>query len=197
MHYDADLSHLTCVDYADIYEPAEDSYLLCDALIQDKTFIQQRFHSKPLLQCVEIGAGTGFVIGYLAALMKDIRSKNQNCLFLSTDINPKACLATQATMTAIRNKMQIKSRDGKDRIDSSLVSQVISCSLLDSVKSRLCHQIDVLLFNPPYVETDRQELIGWGLNRSWAGGERGRQIIDEILTQIKVTITQQIINLSH
>ena len=42
----------------------------------------------------------------------------------------------------------------------------------------------ILLFNPPYVPTDPCELDSDGIARSWAGGLRGRQVLDRLLPDV-------------
>ena len=46
------------LDFENIYEPAEDSFLLLDALEQDLVYISQTL--KPTI-CVEIGSGSGII----------------------------------------------------------------------------------------------------------------------------------------
>ncbi len=62
-----------------------------------------------------------------------------------------------------------------------------------SLKSSLQGQVDVLIFNPPYVPTPNSEVQDGYLNRNsdiiaaaWAGGDRGRVVIDQFLPTIQV-----------
>jgi len=41
--------------------------------------------------------------------------------------------------------------------------------------------VDVLIFNPPYVPTDQDELGRSDIVAAWAGGEDGREVIDAFL----------------
>lgn len=74
-----DLRHLTSADYDDVYEPAEDSFLMLDAFEVELDNIKA---IKPTI-CVEIGSGTGILSVGLASVLKE------SCYFITTDINPK------------------------------------------------------------------------------------------------------------
>lgn len=50
--------------------------------------------------------------------------------------------------------------------------------------SFLSNQQNVLLFNPPYVPTDPSELRSDGIERSWAGGLRGREVLDRLMADV-------------
>ncbi|EDW64271.1 methyltransferase N6AMT1 [Drosophila virilis] len=161
--------HLSSVDYEHVYEPAEDSFLLLDALESDLKFLDKL---QPRL-CVEIGSGSGIIITALA------KHFAHTSICLATDINPRACNATKRTA----------SRNGA-RLDS------VRCNLAAALRRR---SVDLLLFNPPYVVTSDEELhcqtlmsdqaansaTQRNLVYSWAGGRDGRRVIDILLEQLE------------
>ncbi|ORZ01612.1 S-adenosyl-L-methionine-dependent methyltransferase [Syncephalastrum racemosum] len=151
-----DLSHLTSQDFDRIYEPAEDTFLLLDALEEDEAWLQAK---KPRL-CLEIGSGSGCVTTLLAKIVGQA-----NAVFLTTDINEHACGATR--QTGLRN--------GVKTIES------VRTSLVEGLLPRLHHAVDVLCFNPPYAVTPPEEVGSLGIEAAWAGGIDGRQVIDAML----------------
>ena len=90
-----DLSHLSETDYDQVYEPAEDSFLLLDALEKDLKELKLK---KPLF-AVEIGCGSGII-------STAIQLKLPETFFFVTDINRHACTATQAT--AVKNNTSLE-----------------------------------------------------------------------------------------
>lgn len=45
-----------------------------------------------------------------------------------------------------------------------------------AVERRLVGNVDLLLFNPPYVPTPSSEVGGTGIEAAWAGGEDGCEV---------------------
>ncbi|KAI9477741.1 MAG: S-adenosyl-L-methionine-dependent methyltransferase [Benjaminiella poitrasii] len=155
-----DISHIKKDDFDKVYEPAEDTFLLLDALEEDVELIKSL---GPRL-CLEIGSGSGCVITLLAKIIGD-----QNALFLTTDINEFACKITKET----------GSKNDITHIEP------IRTSLIDGLLPRLKNSIDLLCFNPPYVVTTHEEVGSMGIEASWAGGIDGREVIDQFLPHIK------------
>lgn len=58
-----------------------------------------------------------------------------------------------------------------------------SCALVEEAWRNL------QLFNPPYVPTPDDEISKGGIAAAWAGGARGRVIIDRLLVQVSVSLT--------
>lgn len=56
---------------------------------------------------------------------------------------------------------------------------------------RINHSVDVLVFNPPYVETEEEEMISAQevgiIERSWAGGKEGMGVTGRVLDIVEVS----------
>lgn len=141
-----------------VYDPSEDSYLLIDALEQDLNIL---YEMKPAI-CLEIGSGSGIVITALAMALKQY----YNAHFVAIDINPDACRATKRT--SLINSVDV---------------DVLHMNLLDCIQVK--NTYDVILFNPPYVVTEYEEVLENRLIfKTWAGGKNGRQVMEQIFTLI-------------
>lgn len=153
------LTHMTSEDLQHVYEPAEDSFLLLDALEGDLDNI----YAKDPTVCLEIGSGSGVIITAVARTL-------QKAACFATDINPYACSLT--TRTAIKNSASV---------------HMIN---MDLVNGFLKRQVDLLVFNPPYVVTDDEEIdadnipkdnpFNPSITKSWAGGTDGRLVMDRV-----------------
>ena len=137
------------------YPPSEDSYLLLDSIQKDFSTILLR---NPLV-CLEIGCGSGIISSFLA------RALGSAHLYLSTDINSYACIATKHTSQFNQCSLQI--------VNTDLVAGL-----------NLHNGVDLLVFNPPYVVTSESEVGGRGIEASWAGGTDGRTVTDRLLVQV-------------
>ncbi|XP_064383340.1 methyltransferase N6AMT1-like isoform X2 [Halichondria panicea] len=149
-------SHLS--QYKDVYEPAEDSFLLMDALEKEKEFLQQL---RPLI-CLEIGSGSGAVITFVASLL------HSPAFYWATDVNPSACICTKKTLA----------QNGVTRFD------VTAADLVSPMRQCLQGKVDLLIFNPPYVVTPSEEVGLGGITATWAGGKLGREVTDKLLPYV-------------
>ena len=158
------LDHLTLALCEQVYEPADDTFLLCDALTQEEAIrVDARI-------AVEVGSGSGCCISHLAMLHRAADVPQPHCI--ATDINPHAVLLTRQTAAS-----------------NGVLVDAVRMNLADGLVERLAGLVDVLLFNPPYVPTDDEEVGGSGLSASWAGGEDGRAVIDRFLPLVKFLLS--------
>jgi release factor glutamine methyltransferase len=135
-----DTSH---VDYDQIYEPAEDSYLLLDTLSSssETAFLHSHFRSGHAPLVVEVGTGSGVVLAFLAANSSTIF--NRHICTLGTDLNRRACIAAAKTV-----------RKACDGLETPFLS-VVNGDLTSALKDK---EVDVLVFNPPYVPAELPDL---------------------------------------
>lgn len=141
----------------EFYPPSEDTFLLEDAL-------EREMGGTDAGVIVEVGSGSGYISAFL-------RRKFQNAFVVSTDINSRAAAQT-ASETA---------RGAGEKKNLLENGDVFRMNLLDHVRSSV---VDAVVFNPPYVPSERRFLEGSGIDRSWAGGEHGREIIDEFIGKL-------------
>ncbi|XP_025959399.2 methyltransferase N6AMT1 [Dromaius novaehollandiae] len=139
--------------FREVYKPAEDTFLLLDALEQDAAQLQEA----RVEICLEIGSGSGVVSTFVASII------GSSALYICTDVNPMAAYCTLET--ALLNNVHL---------------QPIITDLVKGLSPRLNGKVDLLLFNPPYVVTPSEEVESHGIEASWAGGKNGREVMDRI-----------------
>jgi len=130
-----------------VYEPAEDSFLLADAVLKE---------AKPGMRILEVGTGSGFVSTVLLANLKDIS-------LIATEINPHAALCAKKNgVEVIRTDLfrRIRPKDPKVLFD-------------------------LILFNPPYLPTSKEEKVPGWLNYAFDGGASGRETLDRFLDEVR------------
>jgi len=157
------------VDFDQVYEPAEDSFLLLDALEKDLEIMlnqDQQKNSSPVF-CLEIGSGSGIISTGLASVLP-------NSMIFACDINPQACLASQKT----------------SEINKTAKNQsIIRMDFLNFFP--FCDgKIDLLVCNPPYVATNDDELGSSNIYASWAGGSLGRQLTDKLIHSLQKILSE-------
>uniref|UniRef100_H0XZY6 Methyltransferase HEMK2 n=1 Tax=Otolemur garnettii TaxID=30611 RepID=H0XZY6_OTOGA len=138
--------------FRDVYEPAEDTFLLLDALeaaAADLAGVEI---------CLEVGSGSGVVSAFLATMI------GPQALYICTDINPEAAACTLET--AHCNKVHIQP------VITDLAWAGLEPTILGNTK--------LLLFPVPLFRHGREpdEVGSQGIAAAWAGGRNGREVMD-------------------
>lgn len=115
--------------------------------------------------CLEVGSGSGVVITALAATL------GPQCLYLATDINPRACRVTRKTGEV-----------------NQVTVHPINTDLTQGIRSG---QVDILIFNPPYVVTPSEEVGRGDLEHTWAGGISGREVMDRLFPRVSELLSPE------
>jgi release factor glutamine methyltransferase len=122
---------------------------------EDSFLLAENLDVKEGERVLDIGTGCG-IMGILAA--------KKASAVVAVDVNPYAvrCARENATFNNVRGKMTF--------IQGDLFTPL-----------REAEKFDVILFNAPYLPTDKSEADSW-IGRAWAGGATGRQIIDRFIS---------------
>lgn len=193
------------VSFDRVYEPAEDSYLLLDTLSHptETTFLTNRFNPGPTTVThratslgspfvIEVGTGSGVVLSFLNAHAEAIFGSH-GILTAGIDVNPFACLATRETVRAAEND-QVARGSNHGLYLGNLLGD-LTYPLRDG-------QVNLMIFNPPYVPTpsipshrveeasavtnfERDSAL---LELSYAGGVDGMEVTDRLLSLIPQTL---------
>jgi len=131
--------------FNDVYEPAEDSYLLAESVDMEKPTDKK---------VLEMGCGCGMAGLYAARFAKRVDL---------VDINPSAVSCAQ--MNIVSNKIKNASAFESD--------------LFQNVKSKY----DLVLFNPPYLPTDKETKIKGNVNYAFDGGRDGVLTVARFMEQ--------------
>ncbi|AKB20077.1 MULTISPECIES: HemK2/MTQ2 family protein methyltransferase [unclassified Methanosarcina] len=130
-----------------VYEPAEDSFLLADAVLDE---------AEPGMRILEIGAGSGFVSAVLRANVTGVR-------VFATEINPHAARCAKV------NGVEV------------ILTDLFRGLKPESQKT----SFDLIIFNPPYLPTSKEEKIPGWLNYAFDGGASGRETLDRFLDEVR------------
>ena len=97
-----------------------------------------------------------------------LKKNEKNFISFCSDINPNAIEISKNTL----KNNEIENFD------------IILCNLIDPFLNKM--KIDILLFNPPYVPSDKEELGFNDIRASYAGGKDGMEITNQLLPIIDV-----------
>jgi release factor glutamine methyltransferase len=100
-------------------------------------------------------------------------AEQYGCLVVGVDVNDEAL------------------RSNKSFAKSPYI-ELIRGDLVSWARTRPGNIFDVVVFNPPYVPTDEHELrrarLETDIAASWAGGHRGREVIDRALRTVRTVL---------
>jgi release factor glutamine methyltransferase len=121
---------------------------------EDTFLLADSFQVKETDTVLDMGTGCGIIGILIAKKVKDV---------VAIDINRQAvrCSRTNAKLNEVSEKISFLTAD-----------------LFQSIK--VSEQFDLIVFNAPYLPSEKEEQELW-IERAWAGGPSGRQVIDKFL----------------
>ncbi len=165
-------------DFINVYEPAEDTFLLIDSMELELKNMQNFFNDiknkNKELNTIEIGCGNGLIsCCFLSEIKKYDIKINHYCV----DINKDAINLTHKLLEKYNFDKNTKFIEGDlfNKIDKNIL-------------------FDIIIFNPPYVTTDDEEykkaLNEKNIYAAWAGGKKGSETINNFVEQLKNRISE-------
>lgn len=171
-----------------IYPPSEDSYLLLDTLSneEERIFLAKRFQNSACPLIVDLGTGSGVLLALVLAHAETILGRS-DVLGMGIDINQDACIYSRNTI------IENCTREG---IRTGTCLTTINSSLFSGIKPG---EIDLLIFNPPYVPTPEvptllvprsesrhavYERDSRLLSLSYSGGKNGMEVTNKVLEEL-------------
>ena len=159
-------------DFQNVYEPAEDTFLLIDSILNDINYLKNNnyFIKNKDINSIEIGCGNGLISCCYLNLLKElnITINNHFCVDINKD-------AVNLTKNLLKNY----------NLDNNV--NVIEGDLFNNFdKDKI---FDIIIFNPPYVTTDNEEyeraLKEKDIYAAWAGGKKGSETINRFVDDLK------------
>ena len=95
------VSHLTYKDYAHVYEPSDDTFLLIDAIYHDvpPSLSASSREDGDMVVTVELGCGSGVNVAAIAKAVRGARGEGGGGgKFYATDVNEVAAKTTERTI---------------------------------------------------------------------------------------------------
>lgn len=155
------ITHISSEEFLHVYEPAEDSFLLLDALEADLPML---IDADPAV-CVEIGSGSGIVI---TAVAKSLR----RTACFAIDINPRACAVTKRTAKVNEASLDV--------INMSLLT-----AFLDRSVDVLIFNPPYVVTPDEEIEKDvASKEFNTNIIKAWAGGTDGRLVMDKLFDKL-------------
>ena len=182
------LNHLKSKDYHQVYEPSDDTFLLLDALYLDFLILKDvgpdssDFSSTSLVS-LEVGCGTGVVTIFLGQILRNHIHTEENKTIINTSVTTKH-FVTDINEYALQTALNTAKENSIPSDEIIGVNCDLASAFLNNDESEhpnLEKNVDILLFNPPYVPTPDEEVGSTGIEASWAGGKDGRVVVDRFL----------------
>ena len=167
-------------DFLNVYEPSEDTFLLIDSLELEleNLFSQNYFNQLTKITSIELGCGNGLISCCFLYKLKNLNINNYHHYCI--DINKDAINLTKRLLS-------------KYNLDSN--TSFIESDLFANINKE--EIFDIIIFNPPYVTTDKEEyeraLKEKDIYAAWAGGKKGSETINKFVEDLKERINDKTI----